>query len=338
MRLFRKVVLPIVWVAIFSTIAVSLAVLAFGDDPPAPGSGLKPTGALVPSNVTVARGTIENTLQAQGTIKVDPPVAAKATHDGIINHYFVPEGAKVKVGDALFQIRSEADAISEDGDDEKAKKPPTKFHNVVATTAGRVGAFTKELGDSVAKGDAVTTIRRQTFQAFGTISALDQYRLLDPPDSATVSIPGGPAPFACTDLIIGGTAETPPSTGEENAPTGYEMDEGMGGEGAGASVTCRVPEDVRVFDQLAMTMSIDAGRVEEVLVVPVTAVQGLVKRGTIWVLTDGEPVERKVRLGASDGKFVEIRNGAKEGEPILEFVPGGSPAGDEGDPYGEFEG
>jgi multidrug efflux pump subunit AcrA (membrane-fusion protein) len=89
-----------------------------------------------------------------------------------------------------------------------------------------------------------------------------------------------------------------------------------------------------VFDGLSMTMSIDAGRAEDVLVVPITAVRGLVGTGTVWVLENGEPAERRVRLGLSDGQVVEIRKGLKEGEEILEFVPGASPDEMGGDDMG----
>lgn len=333
MRVFRKIVLPVAWVAIFSTIAVSLAVMAFGnDDPEPPRSGLEPTGKIPVSNAGVSRGTVENTLTLRGTIKVDPPVTAKADRDGVINHFFFPVGAKVKVGEALFQIKSEETETSGGDEEEADAKPKVSYHNVLATKAGRISALSKELDDPVAKGDAVVSIRLDTFRATGAIEPVDQYRLLNMPRSARVAITGGPKPFSCGDLAIGDPATdagTSTGTGEEGEfdPEGYREPgmEGEGGEGGGASITCRVPEDVRVFDGLSMTMSINAGRAEDVLIVPITAVRGLVGTGTVWVVENGEPTERRVRLGLSDGQVVEIRKGLKEGEEVLEFVPGASP-------------
>lgn len=330
MRVFRKVVLPLVWVTIFSVIAVSLAVLAFGDDPEPEGSGLRPTGELVVSNTVVERGSIENTLDVGGTILVDPPVDAKASHDGVITYVFAPVGTKVRAGDALFQIKSEGEAVESaagDEEDEEPSGPRPTYHNVLAARDGKVASYAKSLTDPVAKGDVVATVRRDTFKATGSIAAVDQYRLLDPPRSATVTIPDGPAPFRCGDLTIGATSTAAPVDDEM---MDEEMVEGGGGgEGGGASVTCVVPEDVRVFDQLEMTMSIDVGRAEDVLVIPVTAVRGLIGKGSVWVVTDGEPVERKVRLGVSDGQLVEVRKGLAEGDEVLEFVPGGSTNGEE---------
>lgn len=333
MRVFRKVVLPVVWALIFSAIAVSLGVIAFGsDDPPNKGSGLKPTGEIPVSNTGVARGTVENTLRVTGTITVDPPASAKATHDGVINHFFVPAGAKVRAGDALLQIKSEEGDAGPGEDGEDPPKPTTRYHNVLATKSGTVASFAKEIGDTVTKGDAVASIRQSSYRATGSILPVDQYRLLDLPKSATVTITGGPAPFKCRDLAIGDTIASEDNTGKGNGDPSLEEfpqemgDEGGSGAEGGASISCRVPSDVKVFDGLEMNMSIDAGAVEGVLVVPVTAVRGLIDSGSVWVIGDeGEPVERKVGLGLSDGRVVEVKKGLKEGENVLEFVPGASP-------------
>jgi len=322
-RVFRKVVLPLVWVAIFLVIAVSLAVMAFDSPPKLAGSGVKPTGEIPVSNTTVQRGTVENTLEMQGTIVVDPPASAKASHDGVINHFFVPVGAKVKKGDNLFQVK--VDEAGEGGKEGEDVKPQIRYYNTVAPKDGKVASFAKELDDPVAKGDVVASIRQSSFKASGTISPLDQYRLLKMPKDATVTIDGGPAPFKCHDLSIGG-AEAPeaPSDGFSDPAEEPQFQGPESNGGGGEAITCRVPSDVRVFDGLTMTMEVDAGTAEDVLIVPVTAVRGLVDSGTVWVLgDDGQPVERKVSLGISDGRVVEVTKGLKEGENVLEFVPGG---------------
>lgn len=332
MRVFRKVVMPIVWAAIFATIAVSLAVMAFGSDDKPAESGLKPTGKIPVTNAGVSRGTVSNTLRIKGTIKVDAPVPVKADHAGVINHFFVPAGAKVRVGDPLFQVRSEVEGSADETDgDGKAPKPATRYYTVVATEAGKA-SFAKALGDEVSKGDAVGSIHLQTYKASGTISPVDQYRLSDKPSKATVTITGGPAPFTCLDLSVGDTVASNTSSGSEgNGSAGFDPNvgpsEGGDSESGGAAITCRVPDDVKVFDGLDMTMAIDAGRAEDVLVVPVTAVRGLVGKGTVWVVDGGKPTPTAVTLGLSDGKVVEIKKGLKEVDEILEFVPGDSGAG-----------
>ncbi len=56
---------------------------------------------------------------------------------------------------------------------------------------------------------------------------------------------------------------------------------------------------------------------------PVTAVLGRVEQGKVWVVgTDGEPEERAVTLGLTDGSVVQVTEGLAEGDEVLEFVPG----------------
>ena len=58
------------------------------------------------------------------------------------------------------------------------------------------------------------------------------------------------------------------------------------------------------------------------LVVPVTAVQGSVQQGNVWVVgADGAQEERAVVLGLTDGDQVEVREGLAEGDQVLQFVP-----------------
>ena len=340
-RVFRKVVLPVVWVAIFATIAVSLAVLAFGGDDEESGGGPKPTGELVLSQSSVERATIENTLDVRGTIAVDPPVTAKAPESGVVNHAFVPAGAKVDAGDPVFQVRSEAAVTDDEESEDEAEAPAAtpRYYTVVAPKSGTVGDFAVEIGDTVAKGDTVTSIHQTTFRATGSIAPADRYRLIDLPASATVTIASGPEPFTCKDLRITDTTAPAAPDGAGGQPDVDEFSgdpEASGGE-SGATISCRVPENVRVFDGLSMKMSIQAGRAEDVLTVPVTAVRGLVESGTVWVVDEsGEGVERDVSLGLTDGEVVEVTKGLEEGEAILEFAPGNEASDDMDGQYMEM--
>jgi multidrug efflux pump subunit AcrA (membrane-fusion protein) len=77
-----------------------------------------------------------------------------------------------------------------------------------------------------------------------------------------------------------------------------------------------------VFAGMAATVVVDAGVAEDVLVVPVTAVQGSVQQGNVWLVgADGAQEERAVVLGLTDGDQVEVREGLAEGDSVLLFVP-----------------
>ena len=52
--------------------------------------------------------------------------------------------------------------------------------------------------------------------------------------------------------------------------------------------------------------------------------KGSAQRGVVYLedAAGGEPKEVQVTLGLTDGTSVEIRDGLKEGDTVLEFVPG----------------
>ena len=148
-----------------------------------------------------------------------------------------------------------------------------------------------------------------------------QFRILDRPNTAEVTIKGGPAPFACSDVTMGKTA--PAAEGINTQAQAQAVPPGdTGGQGSG-TVSCSVPEGVSVFAGLGASITITAGQALDAVTVPTTAVQGVVQNGVVWVVTaPGASEERSVVLGLTDGQSVEIAEGLSEGEEILQFVPG----------------
>lgn len=345
----RRVLFKSFWAVIGLVIAASLFKLAFtGSTQNADGAPLTPTGTIPPEEVVVEKGTISNSLTVEGTIVIDKPVSATSSVTGVLAHRFAETGAMVKKGDKLFQVRAEeepaevAEPVEEpaeeepgnvddaagDGDRDDAPvepstpKPVYHWYTVVAPATGIVGNYAAEMMGEVTEDGVVVSIRPTTFHAVGAISPLDRYRLASNPDRATVTIEGGPKPFACTELSIGDAA-TETITSDE--PEGEMMEgEAEGDSGAGARISCLVPEKVTVFDGLTMTMAIDAGKSDgDVVTIPVTAVTGLVRDGSVWVVgEDGTPTEQPVKLGVTDGKLVEVTSGLKAGDSVLRYVPG----------------
>jgi hypothetical protein len=150
-----------------------------------------------------------------------------------------------------------------------------------------------------------------SFSLTATLAPEQQYRLLQQPTEAQVAINGGPAPFTCTGLTI-----TTGATGSG--------DDGNGGQGAsGTVVRCAIPGDVQVFAGLTAKVTIAGGIAENVLTLPLTAVEGAAGTGVVYLIgADGEPVETPVTLGLNDGVDVEITSGLAEGDLVLQFVPG----------------
>lgn len=316
----RRVIFPSLWLVIGLAVAASLVKLAFlGGSTAAGGDRLTPTGKGQSQTVPVEPATVENNLTVEGTIELDPAQSALATADGVVVYSYVKEGDRVEAGDRLFQIRSETTPPPSADPEAPPPAPRRSYTNVLAPVGGKVGGFAFEVGDDVTRKTAMASVQPRTFKAVGAITPLDRYRLLDRPDRATVTIKGGPKPFTCKGLAIGdaAAAAAPAQNPEMMGP------DGGGGTEAASSITCRVPGKVTVFDGLSMSMEIKAGSAKDVLVVPVTAVRGLMGTGSVWVLgPDGLETERQVRLGVTDGKVVEVRSGLKSGDTVLRYVPG----------------
>ena len=56
--------------------------------------------------------------------------------------------------------------------------------------------------------------------------------------------------------------------------------------------------------------------------IAVTAVQGSVQNGNVWVVgDDGATEQRAVALGLTDGQQVQVTEGLAEGDTVLEYAP-----------------
>lgn len=336
--MLRAVVFPALRLVVWSVIAVSLAWLAFGRTDPVPDTTATPSFEAATPEVTVTRGTVENAVSLPGSVSADAPVAVKATVDGRVSRLRARVDDVVQKGAPLLDIVTEtpADPPSGPAADPAAPAPPPrapvrKTTVVRAATAGTVTAVDVLVDQQVAVGDTVASVGPGTLTVTASLTQQQQFRLLEAPNEAQVSVPGGPAPFRCTELRIGQPkTDQPPAAPDPFSPAP------PAGPATG-SVTCRVPPDATVFSGMSATMELEAGVADNVLVLPVTAVKGSVSTGTVWRLgAGGEPTEQAVELGLTDGEQVEVRSGLAEGDQVLQFVPnsdepvggpGGGPAG-----------
>jgi membrane fusion protein, multidrug efflux system len=325
MSVVRTVVFPMLRLLVWAVIAAALVVLAFrGGDSGATASGPgAPTLELDSPPVPVARGSVTNTVSVTGAVVADDAVPVRATAAGTVRKLLVPAGSTVTAGQALLEIRYEQErdpvaGTDADGNPTSAPRPPlVKTATVPAPAAGTVTAVDVLVDQVVAVGDKIGAVSPGTLSVTAAVSQTDQFRLLAPPTTAEVEVQGGPAPFTCTGLKLGVTAggtASPPDDG-----TGAQPQPVSGG---GTTARCQVPAGVTVFPGMAATVRIQAGVAENVLVVPVTAVQGAVQKGNVWVVgDDGSQEQRAVSLGITDGELVEVRDGLSEGEQVLQFVP-----------------
>ncbi len=235
--------------------------------------------------VAVERGQVVNALTLNGNIARDDSYPVRTEVSGTVIAVHVAEGATVGAGQKLFTIRQD---------------DPKKDIDVVAPEAGDVSELALVKGQPTSVGTEIYTLTPARYHLLATVEPAQLYRLVNAPAEASVSITGGPAPFTCTGVRVQVTAE------------------------GTASVRCAIPADQVVFAGLPASVELALGKVDDALVIPMTAVQGGAGSGTVWVdAGDGsEPEEREVTLGINDGTMVEVLSGLDEGDSIRQFVPG----------------
>lgn len=320
MGVTRTWIFPILRILIFMAIAAALVKLAFFADPVASSSPETPTGSIEEPLIPVALGSITNDVIVDGTVSADAAVAVKATLSGDVTKLLIAAGQPAAADTPVMTIRSETPG--EFLPDGTQKAPVVKTVTVTAGAAGVISSLPVIVGQTVAVGDAVAQVAPTTFNVTGSLPPEQQYRLLTKPADAQVTITGGPAPFTCGALTIstelaGSTGNTPDPASDPSA-----------GTGTGATVRCAVPAEVTVFAGLAASMTLAGGTAENVLVVPITAVEGSAGTGNVYVPVEGgEPVPQPVTLGLNDGINVQIAGGLEEGTMIMQFVPGAAQQG-----------
>lgn len=301
--------------------------------------------------VTVTKADVKSAVDIDGQVVADAPTQVPATSVGTVARLYFDNGATVTSGEPILTIKKTetvtttdngsngsngangssdskgaGSADSSDSDSKADTTPKTTekvtYIDVYAPATGTINySVIKDQETTV--GTSIASISTGTYSATGTISAAQQYQLTQAPTSATLTIKSGPAPFACGNLKIGtGTASAP--TNSTAAPK--DTTDASSGDGTTVQVRCAVPADKKVFPGLKATISIAVGEAKGALTVPLTAVQSNYATGKVWLVPDPakptKTVETTVKLGINDGNQIVVTSGLKEGDSILQFVPG----------------
>lgn len=316
----RRYVFPALRILVWAVIAVALVRIAFaGADVSTEASGAEPTGQVVEPTVEATTATITNAVTVRASVVADPAVPVRATLAGTVSKVLVADGQAVAVGTPVLEVRQETpqDPITKTDPETgevtvTERKPKVVVEQVKSPVAGTLTLPT--LKDQVVSvGDTVGTVSPGTLSVSGTLTPDQQYRLVGAPGEATVTLKGGPAPFTCTGLRIGAAAQpaTPPDPNapETTTPSG--------------TVVCALPGEVTAFPGLGADLEIVNGTAADAVVVPVSAVQGTVQRGNVWVVASegAEPEQREVGLGLTDGEVVQVTEGLAVGDLVMQFVP-----------------
>lgn len=304
----RTLILQILRLIVWSVIAVALVKFAFFPTQ-ASQVELNPQGVFELPSVSPERADIENTMSLNATILRDESPSVKATQAGEVVWLFVENGATVAEGAKILQVKKTT--TIEPSNPEEMPYSKETYHDVYAPATGTI-TLDVLIGQSVDIGQSVGSIIPDTFHAQVPVTPDQLYTLQSLPESATLSIKDGPAPFECTGLKTVSVA------------LASRSDEAEGSGQSGPQLRCSIPSDQTVFDGVKGSLEIAGGQVTDVLTLPVTAVEGRFREGVVYIPGDtpaDKPSKKTVSLGLTDGQRIEITEGLSESDVVLEFVP-----------------
>lgn len=341
----RRLIMPILRLVVAAIIAIALVKLAFFNSP-GEAKAKAPWADFSPSTVVANVGDISQDLTLEGSVVVDPATEVKATAAGKVARFEVSDGDYVEVGAPLLTVTREEQGEATQQRDEDgqvsttAGQTQTIYGTIYANANGRV-KFTVLEGQEVSIGTAVGSISPGTLSIQANLTPAQRYRMTSVPESATITVTPGPAPFDCHNLVIAAPAEgtrspaRPQNNSPQNAAPAGAAEESAN-QPSSATISCGIPSEITVYPGMAAKMAMHMGDANGVLLVPTTAVKGDYESGAVWKIVPGqEPQRTQVELGLSDGFMVEVKSGLQAGDEILEFIPGQEK---ELDPYAEMDG
>lgn len=232
-------------------------------------------------------GSVESVLVLDGVVAAKPSVEVDAVQ-GIVERLSVREGETVSRGDTLLSIVIQDEAGIE------------ASHAVQSPIDGSV-SFAVAEGDPVAEGTVVALVQPRAYEMVARIDPHLLYRLYEQPEKIVVALDHGPAPFDCPFLWLGSTDPTNPFD-------------------AAVELRCAIPDEIRAFPGVRGKLGVTTGRVEDVVVVPLSAVIGDADVGVVVVADSaGRRDRRTVSLGLTDGVIVEVVDGLRAGEKVIDL-------------------
>ncbi|MCS4485051.1 efflux RND transporter periplasmic adaptor subunit [Gleimia sp. 6138-11-ORH1] len=312
----RNIIFQSLKLVFWAIMAIALVKVAFFPNQEV-AEELSPQGVFELPTVTAELGDIENSIELNATVVRDQSKAFKSTESGVVQTIFVKDGDTVEAGAPVLQLMKVTvkEVPGQSSVDEEGNVIPgaseqveqKSWHDVYAPASGilRLEAL---VGQQVEVGSPLGSIVPASFHAQVSINPEQLYSLQGLPNVATLAVKDGPAPFECTDLqtIVNASA---PKEGEQSS---------------GPQIRCNIPAGQTVFEGVKGKLRIAGSSVKQVVIVPTSAVEGRFREGAVYLpAEDGKskPIKKVVKLGISDGKFIEITEGLQADDVILEFAP-----------------
>lgn len=209
-------------------------------------------------------------------------------------------------------------------------------NTVTLGNPGKVSRRLVEEGQNVEAGVPIALVASAGFGVPVRIPATLLHRMYSMPVAGKVNIDAGPSGVEC-NLVP--TSDLPPgSEGRRDAgpgPTQQDTSQSPNDAGTdGAHTTgamCLLAPGSRAFAGLSARVGLATGEAKGVLTLPITAVSGSLQRGRVRLLDDeGDGANesrgkhttvRKVELGITDGRRIQITTGLKKGDRVTAQAP-----------------
>lgn len=169
---------------------------------------------------------------------------------------------------------------------------------ITSPVLGTLVAMLVSDGETVAANVPIASVRYAGFGVRITVPPLQLYRLYREPVMAKVNVQAGPAGLDCS---LAPVAE--------------------GAEADGLNVICLLPVDSDVVENLPAKVGLHTGAKKSVVALPVNAVSGSAGQGEVTLVRGEERLVKVVRLGISDGAYVEVLEGIVAGDVVLAYSP-----------------
>ncbi|WP_066522564.1 hypothetical protein [Curtobacterium ammoniigenes] len=149
-------------------------------------------------------------------------------------------------------------------------------------------------GTTVPRGLPIATAEYVGFTLHAALSPQQTLAVRGGVDHARAEIDGAGSPFECSLLDPRPTVE----------------------DGGTAALYCTVPAETEPINGLEGLVALHLPPARNVLSLPVEAVAGSVRNGSVFRMGSGSATETPVELGVSDGVRVEIRSELRDGDRV----------------------
>lgn len=246
-----------------------------------------------PTQRAVARGDVVSRFDVEGRVVPLEILQITAQAAGELREVAVPSGSPVAEGARLYEIEGNPEP---DG-----RRPRSR---VLAPISGLFLRPDVRVGQPVTEAMFLGVVESADHGIEAPVAPEHLYGFTDRPNEINARVQGILGEFSCDFRSL--ARQLP------------ESPEGLSGD-ASYAIRCAIPESVRTVLGSEAELEVVAARAENVLVIPITAVEGLPPGAFVNRLgRDGVAQRIPVRLGLISETNVEILEGLDEGDRVLD--------------------